>query len=268
MAISTLDGLVAGFQLPRSYHKTGITMSAVGAMRGYSPFYAAGGPGAGTAPSSGVNGAAETGPLAGCIGRSNPVSGNAYLSRWTHCSSTSGVVWLIDRLWSNSGLSTTLTTSQSITSAALPARDINGSTNGEGVFAALEWSATGGAGTPTVTLGYTNSDNTSGRSATLTAVTTPPVGTWEIFALAAGDKGIRSVQSLTQSATRTSGTYHLILFRVIAQLEVSNTGFGDTLNPITGGLPRIYDNTCYSTVLFPIGTGAANQFGTITEAHG
>lgn len=267
MSITTLDGVIAGFQQPRQWHKSGITMAAVGAMRGYTPWYVGGSPGAAVANSNGVNGAAVT-SNAGMLPRSNPGAGNAYLANFTYLSSSVGTMWVIDRLWDNSGLSTTLTTSQSITSAALPARDLNGSTNGVGVMAALEWSATGGAGTPTVTLGYTDESGNSGASATLTAVTTPPVGTFEIFTLAAGDTGIRSVQSLTQSATRTSGTYHLVLFRVLAMIPTANANYSASINAITGGLPRIYDNTTPQLVFFPSTTTAVNMAGMYQETQG
>jgi hypothetical protein len=270
MAITTLDGVIAGFQQPRQWQKSGITMAAVGGMRGWTPWYAAGSPGAAVANSNGVNGAAVTTAYttAGALPRSNPGAGNAYLANFSYLSSSVGTMWVIDRLWDNSGLSTTLTTSQSITSAALPARDLTGTTNGVGVMAALEWSATGGAGTPTVTLGYTDEAGNSGRSATLTAVTTPPVGTFEIFNFAAGDTGIRSVQSLQQSATRTSGTYHLVLFRVVAMITTANANYSAGINPITGGLPRLYDNFTPQLVFFPSTTTAVNMAGMYQETQG
>ena len=78
MAITTLNGAIAGMQSPKPIIKVGITMAAVAAQRGYTPWYVAGNPGAATASSDGVNGAAVTGnSVAGQIPRSNPVSGNA-----------------------------------------------------------------------------------------------------------------------------------------------------------------------------------------------
>lgn len=268
MAITTLDGAIAGMQMPVPIIKTGIATAAVGAMRGYTLWYAAGNPGAATANAVGVNGAAVSGTTAGALTRANPVSGNAHLARLTMSSSTVGNLWLIDRLWHNSGLSTTLTTAQAITPAALPARDRNASTNGADVLAALEWSATGGAGTPTCTLTYTNQSGTAGQSAVLTAVTTPPVGTFEIFTLAAGDTGVRAPTSFIQTATRTSGTYHLVLFRVLAQMEVSLANVGSAMDVLTSGMPRIYDNSVLQLVWFPSATTATNFTGTYVETQG
>lgn len=271
MAITTLDGAIAGFRAPQPIIKTGIATAAVGAMRGYTPWYAAGNPGASSATAIGVNGEAVTPALAstnGRIRRTNPVSGNAYLGRLAWNASVAGSLWLIDRLWQNSGLSTTLTTAQAITPATLPARDGAGGTNGDNVMAAVEWSATGGAGTPTVTLTYTDQDGNAGNSAVLSAVTTPPVGTFEIFTLAAGDTGIRAPTSFIQSATRTSGVQHLVLFRLLAQLEITAANIGNALDALTSGMPRIYDDSVLQLVWFPSATTATNFFGQYIETQG
>lgn len=129
----TLDSMVAGFRMPRPIIKTGATMSAVGALRGYTPWYANGSPGAATANAVGVNGAAVVGPVSGMIPRENPSGGqSAYLARWSMQTNVTGSLWLIDRLWHNSGLVVTSTAGQAITSATLPARDIAGTKNGDG----------------------------------------------------------------------------------------------------------------------------------------
>lgn len=272
MAITTLDGAIAGMKMPRPYIKGGITMAAVGALRGWTPWYVAGNPGASTANSAGVNGAALTpasSAVEGRIPRTNPTGGqSAYLARLSMAPSAAGSLWLIDRLWHNSGLSTTLTTAQSITPAALPARDVAASVNGDGIMAAVEWSATGGAGTPTVTLTYTDELGNTGPSATLTGVTTPPVGTFEIFTLAAGDNGIRAPTSFIQSATRTSGTMHLVLFRVIAQMECSLGNIGTAIDVLTGGRPQIFDDSILQLVWFPSSTTAVNIIGSYIETQG
>jgi len=268
MAITTLDGAIAGMQPPVPIVKTGIAASAVGANRGYTLWYAAGNPGAATANAVGVNGAAVSGATAGALTRANPVSGNSHLARMTLTTSITGTMWLIDRMWHNSGLSTTLTTAQAITPATLPARDRTGTTNGQDVMAALEWSSTGGAGTPACTLTYTNQSGTASQSATLTAVTTPPVGTFEIFTLAAGDTGVRAPTSFIQNATRTSGGYHLVLFRVLAQMECSSANVGNVIDALTSGMPRIYDNSVLQLVFFPSSTTAANFIGTYVETQG
>lgn len=271
MAITSLDQVIAGFQTPQTVIKSGITMSAVGLLRGYTHWYAGGNPGASTATAIGVNGEACTPALASVgsrIRRTNPVSGNAHLGRLSMQGSATGQLWLIDRLWQNSGLSTTLITAQAITPAALPARSADGTANGEGVMAAIEWSAVGGAGVPTVTLTYTDQDGNTGNTGTVTAVTAPPSGTFEIFTLAAGDTGVRAPTSFIQSATRTSGTMHLVLFRLIASLEITAANVGNAVDALTSGLPRIYNDSVLQTLWFPTATAGVNLVGQYLETHG
>lgn len=268
MAITTLDGAIAGFQPPKPIVKVGIATAAVGAARGYTPWYAAGNPGAATANAAGINGAAVSAPVNGQIPRVNPVSGSAYIGRFGITASTPGTMWLIDRLWNNSGLVVTSNTAQAITPATLPARDSTGTTDGAQVLAAIEWSATGGAGTPTVTLTYTNSAGDTGKTGTFTAVATPPVGTFEIFQLAAGDTGVRAPTSFIQSATRTSGTMHLVLFRVVAQVECTAANIGNAVDVITGGKPQIFNDSVLQLLWFPSATTATTFTGQYIETQG
>lgn len=266
MAITTLDGVIAGFQQPQSLVKAGATMEAAGVPHSF--WYTAGRPGAGSAPSPGINGAAVSATVAGQIPRANPSSGNAHLGRFAARASQVGQLWLCDRLWHNSGLSVTATTAQAITPAALPSRDRNGSTNGEDVLAAIEWSAAGGAGTPLVTLTYTDQDGNTGASATLTGNATPAAGTFEVFNLAAGDTGVRAPTSFIQNATRTSGTMHLVLFRILAMLDITAANVGASVDALTSGMPRIYNDSVPFLVFMPSATTAATISGQYIETHG
>lgn len=272
MPITTLDGVIAGFQAPVPFVKVGVTMAVAGAMRGHTPWYAAGNPGASVANAIGVNGQAVTPALGTSVGgrilRTNPVSGNAYLGRLAVTANQTGVLLLIDRLWQNSGLVVTSTAAQAITPVALPARSGDGTVNGTNVMVAMEWSAAGGAGTPTVTLTYTDQDGNAGASAVLTGVASPPVGTFEIFTLAAGDFGIRSVQSFIQSATRTSGAMHLVLFRVLAQVEVTTANIGNAIDALTSGRPLLYDDTTLQLVWIQSGATGVNLIGQYIETQG
>jgi hypothetical protein len=271
MAITTLDGVIAGMRQPQPFMKIGATMAAVASQRAYTPWYASGIPGASSATAIGLNGEAVTpalGSVGGRILRTNPVSGNSHVARLAVQSTQPGTLWLIDRLWQNSGLSTTLTTAQAITPAALPARSNDGTVNGAGVMAAIEWSAAGGAGTPTVTLTYTDQDGNTGATGAFTGVATPGVGTFEIFSLAAGDTGVRAPTSFIQSATRTSGTMHLVLFRIIAQIECTSANIGNAIDALTSGMPQIYNDSVLQLLWFPTSTTAATISGQYIETQG
>lgn len=271
MAITSLDGAIAGMQPPKPLLKVGGTMAAAASQRAYTLWYAAGNPGASTATSVGVNGEAVTPALAstgGRIPRTNPVTGNAYVGRLAVNATAAGTLWLIDRVWQNSGLVVTSTTAQSITPATLPARCADGTSNGAGIMAMIEWSGAGGAGTPTVTLTYTDQDGNTGATGTFTGVASPPAGTCEIFTLAAGDTGIRAPTSFIQSATRTSGTMHLVLFRVLAQVEVTAANIGNAVDALTSGLPRVYDDSVLQLLWFPTATTATTITGQYIETQG
>ncbi|MBF9664229.1 hypothetical protein, partial [Streptococcus pseudopneumoniae] len=76
-----------------------------------------------------------------------PASGNTHLSYAGFFSSAQGgLVLLCDRLWHNSGFNVTLTTAQTVNSVTFPERDMDGTTNGEGVFVGVEVSGAMGAG--------------------------------------------------------------------------------------------------------------------------
>jgi hypothetical protein len=268
VAITTLDGVIAGFRPPETIIKVTGTMEAAGV--GAQLRYSGGRPGASAAPSPGINGQAVTAATyAGEIPRVNPGSGNAYLGRLALTSSVVGTLLLIDRLWDNSGLSVTSTSAQAISPATIPARDRDGSTNGVDVMAAVEWSAAGGAGTPNVNLTYTDQDgNTGAVTPNLVGNATPATGCFEIFQLAAGDTGIRAPTSFIQSATRTSGTMHLVLFRLLAQLEITTANIGNAIDAITSGMPRIYNDSCLELVMIPNATTSGTVFGQYVETQG
>jgi hypothetical protein len=254
MAITSLDGALAGMQMPEEIFKVG---AATVAGRFYSPFYVAGRPGAATAPSPGIAGASLT-TYTGQIPFTNPPGGsNAYLGRFSASVGATGTLFLCDRLWHNSGINVTLATLQTIGSTTWPARDSNGSTNGENIFIGAEVSTVMGAGTPTWTMVYTNSAGVTGRTTTTAAQTaTMAVGSFIPIQLAAGDTGVRSIQSWTQSATMTSGVYHLVAYRVLARLEVTTANVGNAIDCLTSGFPRMFSNTVPFLLWLPSSTTA------------
>lgn len=94
------------------------------------------------------------------------------------------------------------------------------------------------------------------------------MGTFEIFGLAAGDTGVRAPTSFIQSATRTSGTMHLVGFRVLAMLEVNQANAGFAIDALTGGMPRLYDDSVLQLLWFPSATTALSLTGTYVETQG
>ena len=267
MAITTLDGALAGMRAP-AYVAKAVTGTMV-AGRPHSLFYLAGAPGAAVAPTPGLSGAALT-TYAGQIPFTNPVSGNSYLARLQAQCTIAGTLLLCDRLWHNSGFTITSTGAQTINSVAWPARDRTGTTNGFDVLCGIEISGATGAGTPTITLSYTDQDGNAGASGvnSVATVASSIAGTFYPIGLAAGDTGVRSVQTLTLSATWTSGTMHLVAYRVLAALEITGANTPNAIDSITSGFPQLYDNTVPFLVFIPSTTTTSNISGQVVITQG
>ena len=272
-AITTLDGVIAGFQVPQPAHKVGTTMEAIGVR--HSLFYASGNPGAAAAPSPGINGAALT-TYAGQIPFTNPVTGNTYLGRFSAASSVAGRLFLMDRLWHNSGIAVTTTTLQAITTPTWPARDKAASTNGDGVQCAIEVStATTNAGAVTnTTLNYTDQSGNTGNVATISSFpATAVAGTFVPFQLAAGDTGIRAITNasgggITLGTSYGAGAIHLVCYREIAALPLPIANTGAVCDAITCGFPRLFDNTVPFLVWLPTATTATTVTGEVVYTQG
>jgi hypothetical protein len=174
---------------------------------------------------------------------------------------------LCDRIWDNGGIDVTITTAQTISTSVWPARDAVGGTTGVGVLLAVEVSVATGAGTPTLTVSYTNSAGTAGRTGSNIGATaaTLALGNTFLISLQAGDLGVRSVQSITLSATWTTGTINLVAFRPLAGLLLGvNSGSVDC---ITGGFARLY-NGVVPYWLYQLNTASSFATGTYVESQG
>lgn len=267
MAITTLDGIVAGCLPPQFFYKT--LSGTLVAGRPFTPFYTAGIPGAAVAPTPGLSGAALT-SYAGQLPFTNPVTGNSYLARFVaDCVNQSGTLLLCDRLWHNSGLVVTTTTAQTVNSAAWPARDANGSTNGEGVLIGLEISGATGAGAATPSISYTDQSGNAGATGSMlfTYAASSAVGSFYPFTLAAGDTGVRSIQTCTLGVSMTSGTIHLVAYRVLAEISTI-AGVAGAVDAITSGMARMFDDTVPFLIFIPSGTASSYLTGTMTVAQG
>lgn len=268
MAITTIDGAIAGMKPPEYFAKA--VSGTLVAGRPMNLNYLAGVPGAMAAPSSpGVGGVALT-SYAGQI----PIpaaSGNTYLARFSGVSSAQGgILMLCDRLWHNNALSVTTTTAQTVNSAAWPARDKNGSTNGVGVYIGLEISSGTGAGAATPTISYTNDANTSGKTGSMqvTYAASSITGTFYPFTLAAGDTGVRSIQSVTLGVSMTSGSISLVAYRPLAQIELPAAGIPNAVDALTSGMPQLYDNTVPFLLYIPQTTSTTLTTGSVVYTQG
>lgn len=240
-----------------TYYKVGTAKDSAGyAILGNKD---GGHPGAWVLGTPGVNGAnfdCSTGAgatVAGAHVVAAPSSGNLYLTGLTIQNSVNEQMQLVDLLWYNTGLSVTTTGAQAVSPAGFPARDRNGSTNGEGVKVGLyALTALGNAAAVSnTTISYTDESGNAGATGTFQAAigyqapATPVIGTFMPFTLAAGDRGVRTLASVTLATTYTSGTMSLIAYRPLVTLGTSVANVPATISFPAPGI-RIYGGTCFA----------------------
>lgn len=235
-----------------TFMKNGTASDAVGYW--YCTSKDAGFPGAWSPGAPGLNGRNTDGTTAadnGCLVIANPSVGANYVTEVVMAASTNHQHVFFDCLWVNTGLVVTTTTAQTVTMGTLPARDVNGSTNGEGCMIAMLTTTanTNAAVITNTTVSYTNSDGTAGRTATLSALVgsqipaTPVIGTLIWFNLQAGDKGVRSIQSVTLGTSLGAGAVSMMITRDVATIGTTLVNVSSTRTMPSPGV-RIYNGSC------------------------
>lgn len=221
-----------------------------------------------SAPSPGMSGVALTSPVG--FPFTNPTSGYTYIAGISITSPTPIACFVYDRLWHNSGIAMSITTEQAINSVTLPARDENGTTNGDGVYVGLEVSGITSNVLAVATLSYTNSNGVSGRVGTMIkrAANQDPAGSFFPFSLMGADRGVRSIQGITFTTAWTSGTVHLVMYRqlAIAHAKIANKML--RFDALQLGMPRMWDNSVPCIMACPIYGSSSSALGSITFAQG
>ena len=153
-------------------------------------------------------------------------------------------------------------------------------TDGAGVQAFITPSTVMGAATPNITLTYTNSAGTGSKAtpathpigntaAAVTSIVYSGTGSGKygpFVPLAAGDAGIRSVQSINLSASYVSGVLNLVLCRPLLTLPITTLGVTaerDLVNQFAS-MPKVYDGACLAWLML---AGAATPVGTPLSGH-
>jgi hypothetical protein len=248
MAITTVQQIADGILPSRPIGRFGLnSANAVPPRSSFIGGTASFPSGAPTMPTA-TNGVVLTNASAGALPFNNPPSGqNTYLAgmKWPHIADVARNIFLVDFLWSKQ-IDSRIITPQTIDSVQFPARDRNGSSNGDGVYIAIN-SYSGNGSIVSATISYTNSAGTSGRTGNMIwDNVTGQSGIVMPFSLDSGDLGVRSVQSVTLTADAGTGTqFALIAFRPIASISSFQTKTLElTDDAVSFGLPRIYDDSC------------------------
>lgn len=171
------------------------------------------------------------------------------------------VLMLVDLLGFYPITSVTTTTAQTLNNTVTLPRY----TNGAGVQAFLTPSTVMGAATPSLSIGYTNSVGTASRAtpatlpigntaAAVTSIVHSGTGAGKFgpfMPLAAGDAGIRSVQTVTISTSYVSGVLNLVLCKPLLTLPITTLGVTaerDLVNQFAS-MPKVYDGACLAWLM-------------------
>lgn len=188
------------------------------------------------------------------------------------------VLMLVDLLGFYRITSVTTTTAQTLNNTITIPRY----TDGAGVMA-FAWNANAtplGAATPTLTLNYTNQTGTAGKTTPTVLPTCKTAaanglimysgtgsGKYNPFIpLAAGDTGIRSIQSLTISASYLSGEFSIALCRPIITMPIGAQGVLTERDYVNGlpSLPRVYDG---ANLIWLMGSSVATPVNSSVYGH-
>lgn len=154
---------------------------------------------------------------------------------------------LIDRLSHQGGLDGTVTTAGVTTN--LPTAALTRYTTGEGVMAAIEIFTQIGTSATTITCSYTDSGGNSSTSqpVVIGATNNREVGRFIPISLAAGDSGVRSIDSSTLAGTTgTAGAFGYVLYKPLMLIPLM-PGMNTVYEPFFGGsphIPEVDDNAC------------------------
>jgi hypothetical protein len=167
-----------------------------------------------------------------------------------------GGMLLVDLLNVSGGLNATLTTAQTTN---LPTAALTRYTNGEGVMAGIVVYTQIGSTATTVTISYTNSAGTSGRTSTATSFGGSgfrEVGVLIPIPLQAGDTGVESIESVTVTATTgTAGNFGVCLFKPLAMISLETATGAMPLDSVStgciiGSLAEINPDACLAISVF------------------
>jgi hypothetical protein len=180
---------------------------------------------------------------------------------------TAGVFLLYDRLFHIGGLSGTSTAGQTVQgSPASPALTRN--TGGAGNIAWWEIYTIVGTSAAVMTMNYTNQAGTSGQTSTINIGTTGfrEVTRAQRIQLAAGDTGIRAINTVTLSATTgTVGNFGITIAQPLAWIPVGAAGTAGWRDYTTGlpGIPVINPDACLALMFIPAAATAPEVWGSL-----
>lgn len=264
MPINSIDGYVAAAKQTINYVKTG-TRTTI-ATGWFSLFDLAGNPGAGVlAGTSTPAGVVPTDATAGSVPINAFGVGNiGYLSNVDFGSSVASRLRLFDLLFKAGAYS--FNANQTLSAQPSFASRVP-NLNYSDCQIWLE-TVTAFTGNLNVTVTYTNQDGVTGRSTgAFVPGLTPTLGRMFQLPLAAGDTGVRTIESVV-STTATAGTFNVLVLRPLWSGRVRLANDGDTHGPLQTGMPVVFDNSCLFLAVAADSTSSGVPELELTVANG
>jgi hypothetical protein len=253
MAISSMDTLVAAMTASTAQQLayTKISVASEGAGTFFDLFYTSGSPGGAAAPAAASAGGTSysNGSSGSLVFTAAGGGQSTYLAGMSVSCTVAASHYLTDRLWACSGLSTVNGATTAVTGMTSITR-YSGGVGAEIWYVCL--STPSAQTNSTMTVSYTNSSGVAGRTATITLSSgSPPPTAGQCYPaqLQAGDVGVQSVQSVTNSSLSfTGGTHGLLVARRLLSMPGSASTAGTVLDGLQTGLQIVDDAACLSMI--------------------
>lgn len=242
MAITTLDGVIAGAKRRVVLQKTGSQTTVANIP--FSNFDAAGNPGAGTlAVGNTANGIVPTDALAGYPAIATPAA-SLYLNRILARNSVASWIDVYDCLFSAGAYAF----NADVTLASQPdfsGRVPNGDYNGLELW--LE-AVTAHTGSQTIQINYLDQDGNAGDTGAVATGVAPIIRRMYAVPLAAGDSGIQQLVRV-RATVSTVGTFNVHIMRWLWGCRVNAANQGTMDNLLRTGLPLIYGTSALRMII-------------------
>lgn len=257
MAITNIDQLItamtSGSAQNISWNKTAAPTEGAGTF--FDLCQTDGIPGSMATPAStSVGGTTYTGSAAGGLPFNTASSGaSTHILAFNATCTIPASLYLIDRLWACSGLA--IATGSTSTIVGMPTITRYSSSGSSGVGAEIWYwciTAPSAGGSGYMTVSYTNSEGVSGRTCVINlggGSPPPTAGQCYVGSLQAGDKGVKSIQSVTNTNTSfTSGSHGLFVAKRLITAPITINSPGTSFDGLRTGLQIIEPQACLNFI--------------------
>lgn len=217
---------------------------------------------------------APTSATAGALGQKNPAGGSQLSIVGARMNSHfPGTFLICDRLSHQGDLKANVSTAQTTN---LPTTALTRYTGGDGVMIGITIQTVIGSTATTVSAEYTNQAGTGSKNTPLVQIGGTGfngLGRFILLPLESGDTGVRSVESVTLTATTgTAGSLGVVLFKPLYAICVSDasavlSAAGFITGNTCGGVAKIEDDACLFVAQIAAGNNVAASGAILLEEN-